>query len=170
MFRGLVQKILVVAAAVCLTGQALAADLDAGLTVGMGKSVLNHTAFERVGMVDLRYGGATWKTQLNGGYWLALGDGERASFFASWQGGIEVVGPSGAFATAMFGPAWVQNPDRKLSGRFQFHPSFGFGVKNRGGYSLAFVWHHFSNAGIVLPNAGRDLLTGQVVIPLAGDK
>jgi len=145
---------------------ATAADLDVSLSVGMGKSVLNHIAFERVGILGIRYGN-TWKVQANGGYWLALAQGEKASMFTSLQGGLEVVGESGVFASVMFGPAWVQNPDVKLSGHFQFHPVFGFGVKNSKGYSLAFAWQHFSNAGIILPNMGRDLLTGQVTIPIS---
>lgn len=154
-----------------LASSALAADLDATVSIGMGKSVLNHKAFERVGSLGVKYGGSTWKLQANGGYWLALNEGEKASLFSSLQGGIEVVGKSGTFASVMFGPAWIQNPDSKLSGNFQFHPTFGFGIKNEGGYTLAFVWQHFSNAGIVLPNMGRDLLTLQAAFPLyRGDK
>jgi hypothetical protein len=146
--------------------KARAAELDATLGVGMGKSVLDKRAFERFGTLGVRYGGTSWKLQGNGGYWLALQPGEQSSVFGSVQGGVEVVGQSGTFAQVMFGPALVQNPDSKLAGHFQFHLAAGAGVKNSAGYGLAFIWNHLSNAGLVQPNMGRDLLTAQLLIPL----
>lgn len=162
---------LFIAAITLLSSSSLASNLDATLSVGMGKSVLKQKAFERVGSIGVRYGWNTWKLQANGGYWLALAENEKASLFTSLQGGVEVVGKDGVFASVMFGPALIQTPDNKLSGHFQFHPTFGIGIKNTDNYALSFMWQHFSNAGIILPNAGRDLLTLQAIFSLyRGDK
>jgi hypothetical protein len=155
-----------------LSSIANAASLDAMLGVGMGKSVLDKRAFERYATLGVRYGNE-WKVQANGGYWLALNEGESKSLYGSMQGGVEVVGDGGLFASIMFGPAIIQNPDAKLSGHFQFHLTPGVGVKSDSGYELFFTWHHFSNAGLakdkngkMLPNFGRDLLTLQLAIPI----
>lgn len=148
-----------------LTTKAHAASLDALVSVGIGKSVLDKKAFERYASLGVQYG-AIWKVRANGGYWLALNDGEKASLYGSLQGGLDVVGSGGTYATVMFGPALIQHPDSKLGGKFQFHTCFGVGMKNDAGYGLAFLWQHFSNAGIVMPNNGRDLLTAQLVIPI----
>lgn len=143
-----------------------ASEADLMLGVGMGKSVLDQQGnFERLGTLGVRYG-SVWKIQANGGYWYAPALGDRSSLYGSLQGGVEVVGEGGMFAQVMFGPGIIQHPDDKLAGHFQFHLSTGAGIKSEQGYTLALVWNHLSNAGILQPNLGRDLLTLQVGIPL----
>ena len=147
------------------------AQLDLPVTAGLGKSVAAGSGqFERMGSLGLRYGD-TWKVQANGGYWLAQAPGESASAYGSLQGGLEVVGSSGLYCNFMIGPAWIQNPDAKLSGHFQFHPTFGCGV-HAAGYSIGGQWMHWSNAGFIQPNLGRDMFPClTVTIPLyRGDK
>ena len=147
-------------------GSARADSLDLAVTAGVGKGVIEHKPFERFGALGLRYGDA-WKAQVNGGYWLALGERESSAYFGSLQGGLEVVGNSGLFAQLMFGPAYISETDRKLGSRFQFHLSGAAGVRDSGGRGLSFQWVHFSNAGIVQPNLGRDLWTIQLLAPLS---
>jgi len=142
------------------------ADIDGLFSVGMGKDVLSHQNFERVGTLGVRYG-KDWKVQANTGYYFAPAEGQVSSYFGSLQGGLEVVGHSGIYSQAMFGPALVSaSRDSKLTGHFQFHLATGVGIKSDNGYSLALIWSHLSNAGIELPNIGRDLLTLQVIIPI----
>lgn len=145
--------------------QSLAAPIDLTVVAGIGKNVLGHQPFERYGALGVRWGNA-WKVQANGGYWLALADGEKAAAFTSLQGGLEVVGQGGTFAQLMFGPGVISHIDSKLGGHFQFHLVGGVGMKDSGGHGLSFLWTHFSNAGVVMPNNGRDLLTIQLIAPL----
>jgi len=141
------------------------AGLDATVGAGIGKDVVGHKPFERYGTLGVRYGDV-WKTQLNGGHWLALADDQKSATFGSLQGGLEVVGSGGTFAQFMFGPALISESDSKLAGHFQFHMTGGVGVKSDGKYGLSFLWTHFSNAGIEQPNLGRDLLTIQIIVPI----
>ena len=145
---------------------AQAASLDALVGAGVGKNILaQHAPFERFGTLGIRYGGA-WKIQANGGYYLALAEGERSAWMGSLQTGLEVVGDGGTYGQLMFGPAYVSQDDSKLSGRFQFHLTGGVGVKNDDGYGIGVMWNHLSNAGIKQPNMGRDMITAQLTIPI----
>lgn len=139
---------------------------DALVSAGIGKDVLAKQPFERMGSLGVQYGDA-WKVRANGGCWLATAPGQNSSGFGSLQGGLEVVGEGGTFAGLLFGPSFITRPDAKLSGRFQFHLSGGVGVKNRAGYGVGLKWEHFSNAGLILPNYGRDLWTAFLVIPIS---
>jgi hypothetical protein len=117
------------------------------------------------GLYQFEYGPTqAIKFKIDGGATLA--DGQKASGFGSLQGGLEVVGDGGTFAGLFFGPALITTPDAKLSGHFQFNLSGAAGVKNRAGYGVGMKWEHFSNAGLILPNYGRDLWTAMLVIPL----
>jgi hypothetical protein len=147
--------------------QARAAGLDLAVTAGIGKGVFEGKPFERYGALGLRYGDA-WKVQANAGYWLALGDREASAYFGSLQGGLEVVGQGGLFAQLMFGPGYISQPDRKLGSRFQFHLTGAVGIRDSAGRGLALQWIHFSNAGIVQPNQGRDIFPSiQLTAPLS---
>jgi len=136
------------------------------VTVGIGKDVAAHQPFERLGMLGIRCGGPTWKVKTNAGYWLALAEGQKASIFGSLQAEYEVRSASGATLSWAFGPAGIQNPDAKLSGHFQFHFTFAAGLVQIGGQSVRLTWEHFSNAGIVLPNNGRDIWGLNSAFPL----
>lgn len=144
-----------------------AAGFDAILGVGIGKDVIGSKPFERYGALGVQYGGMTWKVRANGGYWLALAEGEKASAFTSLQGGLEVVGQGGIFCSVFFGPAYISQPDdKRLSGHLQFHLDPGCGVRSAGGYSIMGRWTHFSNAGLKQPNGGRDMPGIAVQIPI----
>lgn len=149
--------------ALLMPSYSVAAVLDGTLNVGIGKNVLQRQPFERYAAAGVRYGGS-WKVAANGGYWLALADGERSSWFGSVQGGLEVQGQGGTTAAIFFGPSYVHQDDSKLSGHFQFHTTFSVGVK-AGGLGIVYEWVHFSNAGIKLPNNGRDLWTAKIIVP-----
>jgi len=142
-----------------------AASLDIVPQVGIGKNVIAHEPFERFFDLGLRYG-AEWKAQINGGYWLALAPNEKASWFLSAQGGVEVVSQTGLMALLMIGPAYVRNLDHKTCSHFQFHIFFGAGIKSESGIGIMGGWTHFSNAGLKAPNNGRDLITLVLTVPL----
>lgn len=143
-----------------------ASALDLLVGAGIGKDVLApHQPFERYGTLGLRYGDV-WKLQTNGGYYLTTAEGQRPSYYTSLQTGMEVVSLGGQFGSLMFGPAYLSQPDDHLSGHFQFHLTGGIGFKNTTNWGIGSYWTHFSNAGISQPNLGRDLLTGQLTIPI----
>lgn len=146
---------------------ARAATLDLSLSAGIGKSVLAHEAFERYGALGVEYGSA-WRARANAGYWFSPAPGTRSSPFLSFQGGPEIVSESGFTAAFRLGPAWIAHPDSQLSGHWQFHMTFGAGLKDRGGRSIRAEWNHWSNAGLKLPNMGRDILVLSVTFPVWG--
>lgn len=133
-----------------------AADLSGHFGVGLGKSILDKSQFERMGRIGLSYGG-TWRVQANVGYYMDPRAFEQSSVFTSLQGGLKVVTNSGVFCTFMAGPAYLHRDGGPLSGRLQFHESFGCGVEGSW-YTLSGEWDHLSNAGIKQPNRGRDMI------------
>lgn len=61
----------------------------------------------------------------------------------------------------------IGSPDTVLGGLFQFSEEVGIGIKDeRNGTSVGLFYKHISNAGISLPNIGRDFAGVQVMIPL----
>jgi hypothetical protein len=154
--------LLVITLALCSTA-ANAAGFDGVVAAGIGKGVFDHEPFERYAAVGVQYGGV-WKVRANGGYWLALGEGEKSAAFGSLQGGVEVEGKGGVFASIMVGPGLVSATDYKTSGRFQIHSSFAIGIVNDRGYKIAGQWVHFSDGGKTRPNHGRDIAPSLVLI------
>lgn len=145
---------------------AQAADLSGHFGVGLGKSILDRTQFERMGRLGISYG-KTWRVQANVGYYMDPRAFEQSSVFASLQGAVKVKTDGGAFCTVAAGPAYLHRDGGPLSGHLQFHESFGCGVEGNG-YTLAGLWDHLSNAGIVkgMPNFGRDFITISLTIPI----
>ena len=62
----------------------------------------------------------------------------------------------------------VNNPDGSyLSGNFQFSEDVGVGFRDKNNNtSIGLGFKHISNAGIVAPNNGRDLLNLEIRLPL----
>ena len=61
------------------------------------------------------------------------------------------------YGYAFFGPALISATDTQLSTNFQFATDIGFGVRDRETF-MSVGYGHISNAGIKLPNKGRDYL------------
>jgi len=85
--------------------------------------------------------------------------GRRSGVFASYSIGPKMqLGP--VQTRYMWGVGYLSHPDQLLSSRFQFTHDLTFGLYDRkSGLSLGYK--HISNAGITLPNRGRDFLTLQ---------
>ncbi len=147
-------------------GMAQASELDGVLGVGIGKNVISHQPFERMGSLGVQYG-SSWVVRASGGYWMATADGDKSSLYGSMQGGLQVWGEGGTYANMLFGPALISNPDDyHNSGIFQFNLSAAVGIKSVNAYGITVEWRHWSNAGMIMPNAGRDILTACILIPL----
>jgi hypothetical protein len=145
-----------------LTGCATAST-DAIVSAGIGKDVAGDGPFERYGSLGIQYGDI-WKVRGNGGYWFSPGG--VSSSFGSFQGGLEVAGAGGGFASILFGPALITDEGGKLAGHLQFHLSGTAGVQDSNGYGIGLQWIHLSNAGIQSPNLGLDVWTACLLIPL----
>lgn len=69
-----------------------------------------------------------------------------------------------------FGPGYVSQTTDKLGSNFQFFLDLGLGFKEPNtGAALGWGYQHISNAGIVQPNIGQNVMKIQVGFPL-GDK
>lgn len=56
------------------------------------------------------------------------------------------------------GPALITNPDAMLGSNIQCGHEFGLGMRDARDVRIGLVIKHFSNAGIVRPNLGRDFV------------
>jgi hypothetical protein len=63
------------------------------------------------------------------------------------------------------GVALMSSTDAFLSTIFQFSHDLGISLKDARGVSLDFSYRHISNAGIALPNAGRNFLVLKLGLP-----
>ena len=81
----------------------------------------------------------------------------RSSVFASYGVGTKMqLGP--VQTRYVWGVGYLSHPDGLLSSHFQFTHDLTFGLYDRkSGLSLGYK--HISNAGITLPNRGRDFIT-----------
>jgi len=87
-----------------------------------------------------------------------------ASFVISPGLGLKVNGGS-CFATAVWGPAYLSQPDQELGGSFQFMQDLNFGIQDK--YNLiGFGYKHISSAGIEKPNRGKDYLYIRIGVKL----
>lgn len=76
------------------------------------------------------------------------------------------IAPSiGAFyAGAFFGAGGISKTDTLLSSHFQFFHDLELGFRDAVGTGMAFGWSHISNAGLSLPNHGRDFLCVRLLL------
>jgi len=77
--------------------------------------------------------------------------------FGAYSIGIKVE-PGIFYAENFFGVSLISQTDSMLSTNFEFTEEIGVGIQDTLGRFLGFQWKHFSNAGIQLPNKGRDFL------------
>lgn len=73
--------------------------------------------------------------------------------------------PTGLFVRMGVGPALVTRTDDRLSsiGEFNIQGAIGF---SQGGWDIGLGYRHYSNAGLVPPNFGRDFWGGLIEIGL----
>ena len=84
-------------------------------------------------------------------------DGAKSSLVGTFSAGFETK-TMPFYAFYLPGLALITGPDNYLSSFYQFSHDAGIGVKDGRGVSVDFTYRHFSNAGIHLPNPGRNYL------------
>lgn len=92
-----------------------------------------------------------------GGFVDNLGDGRKGAALAKFQLGIKPGPQIGLYGSAFLGPCAVSRTDALLGSNYQFCTDFGIGVRDRETF-LAVNYSHISNAGLKLPNKGRDFV------------
>lgn len=105
--------------------------------------------------------------QLEGGLWSdsRARPAYESAGFASYGLGIKPhYGP--IFAQAFFGPGVITHTDGLLSTNVQFFHDLGIGFKGTDGTAVSVGYKHVSNAGMKLPNKGRDFFGIQLSIDL----
>jgi|SRR5581483_378658 len=99
------------------------------------------------------------------GLWAdSNGDGRSSSGYGAASLGLEP--RLGTFYVHSFwGLAYITNTDTQLSTNIEFMQDFGLGLRDSRGVGIGLGYKHVSNAGIKLPNRGRDFLCIQMQIP-----
>ena len=95
----------------------------------------------------------------------AHGDGRKSSGFVASSAGLRVA-PSVIYAEMLWGIALISSPDSMLSTPYEFTNDTAIGIHDARGRAFGIGYKHFSNAGIQLPNKGRDFILIQFQIPL----
>lgn len=151
-----------------LLGQALAGDLTFKYGVGVGLpeqgSIAEVKLFELGYQVPLtevihhKLGVGVWADSRNS-------DQRKSAGYGSYSLGVRVE-PGGFYAESFWGVAGITHTDQLLSSVFEFTQDFAVGAQDRKGRFIGVSYKHFSNAGITLPNRGRDFVIINVGFPI----
>lgn len=100
--------------------------------------------------------------QVKGGMWAdSAGQGRTNGGFIGVGPGM-MVDLNPVLIRAGVNGTVITNPDAYLGGWFQMNEEVYLGLRDGIGNSIGIVYDHFSNAGIVQPNQGRDMISIQV--------
>lgn len=91
--------------------------------------------------------------KLDFGAWTAGGTGQRSSPFSAFLLGARLGNYDGFHLQPLAGVVVIGHTDELLGSNFQFTEELAVGFKN-----VSLGYKHFSNAGIIRPNIGRDYL------------
>lgn len=80
-------------------------------------------------------------------------DGYFATAMIGWEPKTENV-----YLHYLIGPAILYPTDTVLAGNFEFAQELGFGLRDVRNVRVGLAVRHFSNAGLVAPNLGRNFL------------
>jgi len=92
-----------------------------------------------------------------GGYVDNLGNGRKGAALAKFQLGVSPGPVVGLYGSAFSGVCAISTSDTQLGSLYQFCTDFGIGVRDNKTF-LGVTYSHISNAGLKLPNKGRDFL------------
>jgi hypothetical protein len=104
------------------------------------------------------------------GYWndLLKSRGHKDSFHGAYSIGAKIMpSPSGGiYGESYLGVGLVQRPDVLLGSTFQFSHDIGVGIEDGAGRAIGISLKHYSNAGLVKPNWGRNFIQFSFKIPI----
>ena len=95
----------------------------------------------------------------------AWNDPKGETFFGGANVGLHLVNPDGLSMRVGVGPTGLSQTGDRTSSIFEFHIQVRAGL-DLDNFSTGFSFDHFSNAGLVPPNLGLDLLSLYIGFPL----
>lgn len=100
-----------------------------------------------------------------GGYVDKVGPGRSSAAMGKLQIGVKPGPATGLYGYGFFGPCLISAADTQLGSNYQFATDVGLGIRD----SMTFMnigYGHISNAGLKLPNHGRDYMLFSVGISI----
>lgn len=100
-----------------------------------------------------------------GGYVDNGGNGRRGAGVGKAQVGVKPGPVTGLYGFGFFGPCGITTTDTQLGSNYQFATDVGVGIRD----SMTFMsvgFSHISNAGLKLPNRGKDFLIFSIGVSL----
>lgn len=143
---------------------------ELGLNYGAGFGLPNATDDTEAKLLSLNISnslGTLFRHKLSWGEWFdPHPEYDRSSaMFGSYSVGIRVE-PGQFYFENYLGLAMISETDSMLSTNFEFTEEIGFGIKDSLGRFFGFEYRHFSNAGIQLPNKGRDFILANIGVSI----
>lgn len=103
--------------------------------------------------------------QYEGGFFIDnQGEGRKSAAFANAALGLSIIKET-LYTRFFFGPALISDTDTRLSTHYQFNTDAEIGIRDERDVAMGIGYKHMSNAGIKLPNAGRDFIFIKLAIP-----
>lgn len=96
-----------------------------------------------------------------GGYVDNLGNGRKGAALAKFQLGAEPGPKVGTYGAAYTGVCGITSSDTMNSSWYEFCTDFGLGIRDEKTH-IGIFYSHTSNAGLKLPNHGRDWITMEI--------
>lgn len=100
-----------------------------------------------------------------GGYVDNAGYGRKGAGVGKLQFGVKPGPYTGLYGKAFGGPCLITATDVRLGSFYQFCTDVGIGVRDRDSF-VGIGYSHISNAGLKLPNSGRDYVVFEMGISL----
>ena len=137
---------------------------------GLGIMVPDSRSVAEVKLFSLGYQHDYWKDLLLAQYELGVfadahGENRKSSGYIAASTGIRV-SPGAVYAEVLWGVALITSPDSMLSTVYEFTNDTVIGLRDSRGRAFGIGYKHFSNAGIKLPNKGRDFILVHLQFPL----
>lgn len=109
--------------------------------------------------------GRIWEQEPEAGMMFDKRSGDHSSQWLAYKIGLE---PRYRmwYTHYMIGPAYVTASDARLGSNFQITHEVGVGFKDERRVRLGIDYRHFSNAGIIRPNQGKDFIGFQMEVPI----
>lgn len=146
-------KFLILAAVLALLPLRSLADTTTTVRSGVDLThYKNQTSIYSIGVQDLNRDGFGWK--LEAGAWTDSGQDRKGSFFTSAMGAKRFGDLDGFNLTGLFGIIVASNADGALGSPLAFTEEAILGYR-----AVGIGYKHISNAGLWVPNHGRDYLS-----------
>lgn len=120
-----------------------------------------HSGFADVKLFNIGYQTSLYKIfaqKAELGVWSDVKfPGRSSSGYGAYSVGLRIE-PGSLYLESYWGLCAITHTDTMLGSNFQFKNDTGIGIEDAAGRFIGINYSHISNAGILLPNLGRDFL------------